>query len=196
MAENLKNMLEEGFKKSPAELKEALPGMLESVKEAKLEDAMEAIGALGGLTGILEKIGGPDKLNELGKELKDVIPTLIPTINEIVQANIKGNEDLAAAFDKVKSAKVTSGMDLVDMGIALKTKFDAGSFSIENGLEGADLTLVLPTAQLLEMPEIMSGGMSAMMKAFTGGKIKIKGAMMKGAGLMPLFGALGKIGKK
>jgi len=144
----------------------------------------------------LDTIGGPDKLNELGKELKDVIPTLVPTINEIVQANIKGNEDLAAAFDKVKSAKVTAGMDLVDMGIALKMKFDAGSFSIENGLEGADMTLVLPTAQLLEMPEMMSGGMSAMMKAFTGGKIKIKGAMMKGAGLMPLLGALGKVGKK
>jgi putative sterol carrier protein len=196
MAEKLKNMFEEGVKKSPAELKDALPGMLESVKEAKLEDATEAISALGGINGILGKIGGVDEINARGKELKDVIPTLIPTINEIVQANIKGNEDLAAAFAKVKSAKVTAGMDLVDMGIGIKTKFDAGSFSIENGLEGADLTLVLPTAQLLEMPEMMSGGMSAMMKAFTGGKIKIKGAMMKGAGLMPLFGALGNIGKK
>ena len=111
MAEKLKKMLEEGLKmiESPAELKEALPGMLESVKEAKLEDAMGAIDALGGLAGLmgmLDTIGGPDKLNELGKELKDVIPTLVPTINEIVQTNIKGNEDLAAAFDRVKSAKL------------------------------------------------------------------------------------------
>jgi putative sterol carrier protein len=42
----------------------------------------------------------------------------------------------------------------------------------------------------------MTGNMSAAMKAFTGGKIKIKGAMMKGAGLMPLFSAIGKLTKK
>ena len=196
MAENLKKLIEEGLGKSPAELKDALPAMLNSLKDAKMEDAAEAIGALGGIDGILGKIGGVDELNAFGQGVKDVIPTLIPTINEIVQANIEGNEDLSAAFGKVKSAKVTAGIDLVDMGIALKAKFDAGSFSIENGLEGADMTVVLPTAQLLEMPEMMSGGMSAMMKAFTGGKIKIKGAMMKAAGLMPLLGALGKIGKK
>lgn len=196
MAEKLKNLLEDGLKKSPVELKEALPGMLESAKDAKLEDAMEAIDALGGPTGILEKVGGVDKLNVLGKELKDVIPTLIPTINEIAQANIKGNKDLSAAFDKVKRAKVTAGINLADMEIAIKAKFNAGSFSIEDGLEGADLTVVLPTATMLKLPQVMPGGMLGMMKLLTGGKIKIEGAMMKGAALMPLFGTLGKMRKK
>ena len=196
MAEKLKNLLEEGLKKSPVELKEALPSMLESAKDAKLEDAMEAIDVLGGPTGILEKVGGVDKLNALGKELKNVIPTLIPAINEIVQTNIKGNKDIAAAFGKVKRAKVTAGINLADMDIAIKAKFNAGLFSIEDGLEGADLTVVLPTATMLELPQIMPGGMLGMMKLLTGGKIKIEGAMMKGAALIPLFGALGKMRKK
>lgn len=197
MAEKLKDAIEKTIKKSPEEIKKELPGLLQEFKSATLDDAIGAVSALGGFKGILEKIGGVDRINEVGKAIKDIMPDIIPTINEIVQANIKGNPDLSKAFEKIKSAKVTAGMDLVDMGIGIKTKFDSGMMTVENGLEGADLTLVLPTQTLLDLyPQLASGKMSDIMKIFTGGKLKIKGAMMKGASLMPLFTELGKIGKK
>jgi len=193
MAEQLKDAIEKTLQKSPEEIKKELPGLLQEFKNATLEDAVGAVSALGGVTGLLKKIGGVDRINEVGKAIKDIMPDIIPVINEIVQNNIKSNLDLSKAFEKVKSAKVTAGMDLVDMGIGIKTKFDSGEMTIENGLEGADLTLVLPTAQLLELPQMLAGGMSGMMKVFTGGKLKIKGAMMKGAALLPLLTELGKM---
>ena len=142
MAEKLKNAIESTLKKSPGDIKKELPGLLNEFKGAKLEDAMGAVSALGGVTGLLEKIGGVDRINEVGKAIKDIMPQIVPVINEIVQNNIKSNPDLAKAFEKIKSAKVTAGMDLVDMGIGIKTKFDSGMMTVENGLEGADLTLV------------------------------------------------------
>lgn len=193
MAEQLKDAIEKTLQKSPEEIKKELPGLLQEFKNATLEDAVGAVSALGGVTGLLKKIGGVDRINEVGKAIKDIMPDIIPVINEIVQNNIKSNLDLSKAFEKVKSAKVTAGMDLVDMSIGIKTKFDSGEMTIENGLEGADLTLVLPTAQLLELPQMLAGGMSGMMKVFTGGKLKIKGAMMKGAALLPLLTELGKM---
>lgn len=197
MAEKLKDVIEKTLQKSPEEIKKELPGLLQEFKNAKLEDAMGAVSALGGVTGLLEKIGGVDRINAVGKAIKDIMPQIIPTINEIVQNNIKSNPDLAKAFEKIKSAKVTAGMDLVDMGIGIKTKFDSGMMTIENGLEGADLTLVLPTQTLLDIyPQLASGKMSDIMKVFTGGKLKIKGAMMKGAAILPLFTELSKIGQK
>jgi putative sterol carrier protein len=83
------------------------------------------------------------------------------------------------------------------MGIGIKAKFDSGMMTVENGLDGADMTLVLPTQTLLDLyPQLASGKMSDIMKVFTGGKLKIKGAMMKGAAILPLFTELGKMGKK
>jgi len=197
MAEKLKNVIETTIKKSPEDIKNELPGLLQEFKDATLDDAMGALSALGGFKGLLESIGGVDRINEVGKAIKDILPDIMPTINEIVQKNIKSNPDLEKAFEKVKSAKVTTGMDLVDMGIGIKTKFDSGMMTVENGLEGADLTLVLPTQTLLDLyPQLTSGKMSDLMKVFTGGKIKIKGAMMKGAAVLPLLTEMAKIGKK
>lgn len=197
MAEKLKEVIEATLKKSPEEIKKELPGLLQEFKNATLDDAMGAVNALGGFKGILDMIGGVDRINEVGKAIKDIMPDIIPIINEIIQNNIKNNPDLAKAFEKIKNAKVTTGMDLVDMGIGIKTKFDSGNMTVENGLDGADLTLVLPTQTLLDLyPQLASGKMSDLMKVFTGGKLKIKGAMMKGAAILPLFTELGKIGKK
>jgi len=197
MAEKLKNVIETTIKKSPEDIKNELPGLLQEFKDATLDDAMGALSALGGFKGLLESIGGVDRINEVGKAIKDILPDIMPTINEIVQKNIKSNPDLEKAFEKVKSAKVTTGMDLVDMGIGIKTKFDSGMMTVENGLEGADLTLVLPTQTLLDLyPQLTSGKMADLMKVFTGGKIKIKGAMMKGAAVLPLLTEMAKIGKK
>ncbi|VUT26532.1 MAG: hypothetical protein MOIL_01602 [Candidatus Methanolliviera sp. GoM_oil] len=64
-------------------------------------------------------------------------------------------------------------------------------------MEDTDLTLLLPSASQLEMIDVaMTGNMSAAMKAFITGRIKIKGAMMRGAALMPLFSAMGKLTRK
>jgi len=146
-----------------------------------------------------EMVKGIDvsKWTEYGKEFKDLVIGLFPVINEGIPAVRKANKDLDDAFNKVKSAKVTAGMDLTEMGWGFKAKFDGGNMTLEEGLEGTDLTLLLPSASQLEMIDVaMTGSMSAAMKAFTTGKIKIKGAMMKGAGLMPLFSAMTKLTKK
>ncbi|HIH78065.1 MAG TPA: SCP2 sterol-binding domain-containing protein [Halobacteria archaeon] len=197
MAEKLKDVIEKTLQKSPEEIKKELPGLLQEFKNATLDDALGAVSELGGIKGLLGKIGSVDRINEVGRAVKDIMPQIIPTINEIIQNNIKSNPDLAKAFEKIKSAKVTAGMDLVDMGIGIKAKFDSGMMTVENGLDGADMTLVLPTQTLLDLyPQLASGKMSDIMKVFTGGKLKIKGAMMKGAAILPLFTELGKMGKK
>lgn len=196
MAEKLKDVIEKTLQKSPEEIKKELPGLLQEFKNATLDDALGAVSELGGIKGLLGKIGSVDRINEVGRAVKDIMPEIVPTINEIVQKNIKNNPDLAKAFEKVKSAKVTVGMDLVDTGIGIKTKFDSGMMTVENGLDGADVTLVLPTQTLLDLyPQLVSGKMSDLMKVFTGGKIKIKGAMMKGAAVLPLLTEMAKIGK-
>jgi len=47
------------------------------------------------------------------------------------------------------------------------------------------------------MFEIMtSGNISSVLKVFATGKIKIKGAMMKGAAILPLFAEFGKLMKR
>ncbi|HIH77695.1 MAG TPA: hypothetical protein HA341_02050 [Halobacteria archaeon] len=196
MAEKLKDVIEKTLQKSPEEIKKELPGLLQEFKNATLDDALGAVSELGGIKGLLGKIGSVDRINEVGRAVKDIMPEIIPIMNEIVQKNVKSNPDLAKAFEKVKSAKVTVGMDLVDTGIGIKTKFDSGMMTLENGLDGADVTLVLPTQTLLDLyPQLVSGKMSDLMKVFTGGKIKIKGAMMKGAAVLPLLTEMAKITK-
>jgi hypothetical protein len=191
-AEKLKNLLEEAVKKPHDQLKENLPGMLESIRDANLgvDDAMETINLLGGLTKILDNTS-VDNLNAIGKDLKDIIPTLIPMINETIQTNIKKNKDIHIAFSKIKH--VTVGIDMIEMGIALKARFTPGLLRIEHGLEGADLTILLPTSTLMELPYILSDGMQGVLKLFTGKKLRIKGSMMKALVLAPLFSAAGKI---
>lgn len=196
MAEKLKDVIEKTLQKSPEEIKKELPGLLQEFKNATLDDALGAVSELGGIKGLFGKIGSVDRINEVGRAVKDIMPEIIPIMNEIVQKNVKSNPDLAKAFEKVKSAKVTVGMDLVDTGIGIKTKFDSGMMTLENGLDGADVTLVLPTQTLLDLyPQLVSGKMSDLMKVFTGGKIKIKGAMMKGAAVLPLLAEMAKITK-
>ena len=184
-AEKLENLLEEGLKKSHEELKESLPGMIEDFKDANIgvDDVMEAINSY--------NTGGVDNLNAIGKDLNDIIPTLIPTINEIIKINIEENEDIYIAFNEIKH--VTVGIDVIEMGIELKAEFSVGSLCIDHGLKGADLTIVLPTATLMELPYILSGGMTGVMMLLTGKKLKIKGSMMRLLVLAPLFSAAGKI---
>jgi putative sterol carrier protein len=185
-------------------IKDALPVILDKVKGYGIEKFVNEVPDLadkfpemiGGMQEMVKGIGA-DKLTEYGKEFKDVVVGLFPIINEGLPAVRKVSKDIDDVFNKIKGAKVTAGIDLTEMGWGLKAKFDAGTMTVEEGLEGTDLTLILPTPALFDMFDIMvTGNMSAAMKAFTGGKIKIKGAMMKGAALMPLFSAMGKLGKK
>ena len=194
MDKKLKDLIEEGLKKSPAEFKASLPEMIDEIRDAKigLKDVMEAISMLGDRNGALAKVVGVDKLNALGKEAKDVIPTLIPAINEIAQGVIARNENLSDALNKVKHVKVTIGIYLLDMGIPLKAKFDMGTFSIEDGTEGTNLGIMLPTATILELPKVLSGGMGAVIKLLTTGGIKTRGSVMKVIPLLPVFVAIGR----
>ena len=194
MDKKLKNLIEEGIEKSPAELKESLPGMIEEIRNAKigLKDVMEVINMLGDRNGALGKIGGVDKLNALGKEVKDVIPAIIPTINEIAQGVINRNGNLSDAFGKIKRAKVTIGIYLSDIGIPIMAKFNGGSFSIENGSKGADLGIMLPTATILKLPQVLSGGARAISKLLITGGVKTQGNIMKVIPLLPVFIAIGR----
>ena len=183
---------------------DSVPVILDKVKKYGIEKFVSEVPEIADkfpdlIESMDEMVKGIDaeKWTEYGKEFKDLVIGLFPVINEGLPAVRRANKDVDDVFNKVKSAKVTMGMNLTEMGWGFKAKFDGGNMALEEGLEGTDLTLLLPSASQLEMIDVaMTGNMSAAMKAFTTGKIKIKGAMMRGAGLMPLFSAMGKLTKK
>ncbi|VUT26430.1 MAG: hypothetical protein MASP_01501 [Candidatus Methanolliviera sp. GoM_asphalt] len=185
-------------------IKDSTPAILDKVKEYGIEKFVSEVPEIADkfpdLIGAMdEMVKGIDaeKWTEYGKEFKDLVLGLFPVINEGLPAVRKANKDVDDVFNKIKGAKVTLGMNLIEMGWGFKAKFDGGKITLEEGLEDTDLTLLLPSASQLEMIDVaMTGNMSAAMKAFTTGKIKIKGAMMRGAALMPLFSAMGKLTKK
>jgi putative sterol carrier protein len=185
-------------------IKDSTPAILDKVKEYGIEKFVSEVpeiadkfpDLIGAMDEMVKGIDA-DKWTEYGKEFKDLVIGLFPVINEGIPAVRKANKDVDDVFNKIKGAKVTLGINLIEMGWGFKAKFDGGKITLEEGLEDTDLTLLLPSASQLEMIDVaMTGNMSAAMKAFTTGKVKIKGAMMKGAGLMPLFSAIGKLTKK
>jgi len=139
----------------------------------------------------------PDKLTKFGRDFEDIMQGLFLVINEGLPIVRKINKDIDGVFDKIKGAKVTTGVNLVDMGWGFRINWDKGNMTLDSNMEDSDLTLELPTESLFDMFDMMaSGSMSTVMKTFIGGKIKIKGAMMRGAAILPLFAELGKLIKK
>lgn len=136
----------------------------------------------------------PDKLTEFGQDFEDIMQGLLFVINEGLPIVRKVNKNIDDVFNKIKGAKVTTGVNLVDMGWGFRINWNRGEITVDSDVENSDLTLELPTRSLIDMFDIMtSGSISAAIKAFATGKIKIKGAMMKGAAILPLFAEFGKL---
>lgn len=139
----------------------------------------------------------PDKLTEFGRDFEDIMQGLLFVINEGLPIVRKVNKDINDVFNKIKGAKVTTGVNLVDMGWGFRINWNKGEVTLDSDVENSDLTLELPTKSLIDMFEIMtSGNISSVLKVFATGKIKIKGAMMKGAAILPLFAEFGKLMKR
>jgi len=184
-------------------IRETLPLIFDKVQKYGLEKFLTEVPDLAkmipdifsSMQKLMKEIN-PDKLTEFGRDFEDIMKSFFPLVNEGFPIVKKINKDIDDMFNKIKSAKVTTGVNLIDMGWGFRINWNNGEITLDSNTE-SDLTLELPTKSLFDMFEIMtSGSLSAALKAFTTGKIKIKGAMMKGAAILPLFTELGKLIKR
>jgi hypothetical protein len=119
-------------------------------------------------------------------------------VNRVMEGSYLG-KDFTDAWGKIKGTSVSANVDIPDFALAINAGIDKGVISMGSGInEKADMTVELTIASILDILPMLtsltpSTIMSAGMKIFTFGKIKIKGAMMKAAGLMPLLTPLIKI---
>jgi len=185
-------------------MRETLPAIFGKVQEYGLEkfltevpDFAKMIPEIFSSMQKLMKELDPNKLTEFGKDFEDIMQSLFPLINEGFPIVKKTNKDIEDIFNKIKGAKVRTGVNLVDMGWGFRINWNNGEITLDSNMEDSDLTLELPTTSLFDMFDVMtSGNLSAVMKTFITGKIKIKGAMMKGAAILPLFAEFGKLIRK